>query len=343
MPQETKQETKPEPADVNAQGAAIQPRPPRNPQEALANIERANRAALRRTVYGGLRNDHGKWETPTKIVAETCINLCLTFKLEPAMRELMLMNGTPYVPHKGYLKIADNDPLFRGLSAEPTDNCDSKAKYCQFKATVRKAHPNHPDDPNRDLFFTAYGDAAPDNVTTMISVPPKGTGSKYQKDPAALPKTDPDGTPRWGYIWAQAEVRAERNAMEKAFPLNIEWQQGPLVQETEEEPKVRDVEVEVMQGVADTPGAETAAEVDEEVAGQITPEQLEVVLEFAKSKYRPLVNLCGTHMAAHGSAGEWSKATASAFIEQAQIIALSRGKEQAAAKEAAKDGKLPLK
>jgi hypothetical protein len=309
---------------------------------------------VRRQVYGGLRNDRGAYEVPDRIVAETCINLCLTFGLEPAMRELMLMSGVPYVPHKAYLKIAGNNPRFRGLSSEPTQNTDKNAKYCQFKATVRVAHPD-PElakDHNRDLIFTAYGDAAPDNVTSMIAVPPKGTGAKNAdprliQDPAKLPKTDPDGTPKWGFIWAMAEERAERNALEKAFPLNISWQVGPLVAsgvpktktvEIEEDDDPALVEEDAEEGAFGAHPPQAPPE-DEppvaEPAGQITPEQLEVVKEFSKSAYAPLVNLRNTYIEAHGYAGEWSKATAAAFIDHARIISEARAKTTTAERQTA--------
>jgi hypothetical protein len=361
MPQEqTHQEPQP-PAVVNAQDytdelALAAPRAPANAQEALANIKDATQRAVRRQVYGGLRNDRGNHEVPERIVAETCINLCLTYGLEPAMRELMLMNGVPYVPHKAYLKIAGNNPRFRGLSSEPTPNTNKDAKYVQFKATVRVAHPD-PElakDHNRDLIFTAYGDAAPDNVTSMIAVPPKGTGAKNLdprliQDPAKLPKTDPDGTPKWGFLWAMGEERAERNALEKAFPLNISWQVGPLVA-PDDGPKTKTVEIDtdiradqgetgrttrVEPATAGESPVPLAPVPEPEPAGAITPEQLEVVKEFSKSAYAPLVNLRNTYIEAHGYAGEWSKATAAAFIDHARIISEARAKTTTAERQTA--------
>jgi len=265
--------------------------PPKNPQEALANIKNAELGAKRTQLGRGLLDENGRAVQLNDAQMLVALGMCVTYDLNPAAGEIMLMGNEPYAEVKGCIKIVKKNSLFRAwLEAKyPIDDFEKKRFLCRGGARFKD--PDAPDDPSRDQYVIADGYADEGNVTKLIA-DPKGKGGA-------------------GFIRDMAHNRMLRKVQELSTPIAIDWERlGLKVEEARAErraaePAVRDVPVEVAPA-ADKPSDTEAA----------TEAQVKKIRDLAKSS--KVEGLKKKYQTEHGlDPADWSKETAGKFIDEA--------------------------
>lgn len=300
----------PAPAGLPPHEPNLVPRPPSGPLEALANIKRAELGAVRTQLGRGLVDESGKLVALDEARMMLTLGICVTYGLQPAGGDIMLMGGEPYpTAPKGVVKIIRKNPLFRAwLKKEWVIEDDVKKRY-KVRGGARFKDSEHPDDPGRDTFVIEEGYADAGNVTAMLRNP-KGGGADTS-----------------GFIRDMAENRMLRKVQELSTPVEVDWSKvgvvvaGAPAGDEKHEPETTSGSAgagadasaatgqpDVVAGAADDIGATTAA----------TEAQVNKIRQLAKSSEGAVQALKQDYQERLGlDPSAWPKAEAARFIDAA--------------------------